>query len=268
MKYLQSTSGPQFQKGISNHSSHEAIGLVDGTIMILPTVSLPLYRLRRLRIRPGTLRSAPSKKSRRKAAAGSIPQILNSLGKIRAGSKFSRIVRHILEKVNIKALLGGNLALFVVLSGIAAPGATAITQADNPEIPVLVVAEQPLTTEITIQYPVKPIIVNQGYNLLHWGVDFDGVEGDPIRSIKKGRVVRVDYSRFAYGNSILIDHGQGLGSLYAHLSRINVREGDEVDANLIIGRMGSTGYSTGDHLHLEVYKNGRPVNPFSILPKR
>lgn len=64
------------------------------------------------------------------------------------------------------------------------------------------------------------------------------------------------------------EHADGLASLYAHLSEINVKEGDRVDTRTVIGKMGRTGNATGDHLHLEVYKNGRPVNPISILPKR
>lgn len=193
---------------------------------------------------------------------------LNIIRGFRAGNKISRFLRHILEKTNIKALVGGNLALFVMISGIAGPGAGVLAQTEPELTAIIAMAPDPVLTEVAIQYPTKPVILNQGFNILHWGIDLDGVTGDAIRPIMKGRVARVEYSRFAYGNSILIEHEGGLESFYAHLSQINAREGDLVETRDVIGKMGSTGRSTGDHLHLEVYKNGRPINPLSILPRR
>ena len=63
----------------------------------------------------------------------------------------------------------------------------------------------------------------------------------------------------------MINHGSGFKSLYAHLAKITVNEGDEVDKNTVLGTVGSTGWSTGSHLHLEVYDNGRTFNPLTIL---
>lgn len=224
--------------------------------MIHTTIKLPRWRLH--------IRRALG---RRRAKKLSILLHLNTIKSFRAGNKISRIIRHILERANIKAILGGNLALFVVVTGVVAPGATALTQTE-PEITTLALAEQSISTEVAVQYPVDLVIINQGFHLLHWGVDFDGVKGDLIRSIKKGKVIKTESSRFAFGNSVLIEHGDGLSSLYAHLSEINIKEGDQVDTRTVIGKMGRTGNATGDHLHLEVYKNGRPVNPISVLPRR
>lgn len=194
-------------------------------------------------------------------------QILETLQAVRRGSKISRLVRVITDKFNIKAILGGNLALFVLFTGSLAPGAAALTQAD-PEATILGAPDQPISTEIKAQYPVEAVKFNQGFNFFHPGVDLDGVKGDPIRPIMKGRVVARQFSRWAYGNALLIDHGDGLQSLYGHLSKIYVFEGDEVDTRTVIGEMGSTGRSTGDHLHLEVHKNGRPINPRTFLGAR
>lgn len=225
--------------------------------MIHTTIKLPRWRLNIRRALGG----------RRRAKKLGILLYLNTIKGFRAGNKLSRITRHILERVNIKAFLGGNLALFIVVSNVLVPGAAALGQVE-PEQTLLVVPEEPISTEVAVQYPVELVIVNQGFHLLHWGVDFDGVKGDPIRPIKKGKVIKTESSRFAFGNSALIEHGDGFSSLYAHLSEINVKEDDQVDTRTVIGKMGRTGNATGDHLHLEVYKNGRPVNPFSILPRR
>lgn len=227
--------------------------------MINTTINLPRYRLHIRLV-----------KSRKRAEADSILPNLATLRSFRTGNKLSRVLRHILERANIKAFLGGNLALFVMLSGLT-PGSATLSLSEpalsEPEITTLDLREQTLTTEVAIQYPVDPVVLNQSYHFFHWGIDLDGVTGDPIRPIMRGKVTKTEHSRFAYGNSVLIDHENGVQSLYAHLDEISVREGDEVQTRSVIGKMGSTGRSTGDHLHLEVYKNNKPVNPVSVLPR-
>lgn len=221
--------------------------------MIRYNINLSKYRLR-----------VEFGKTRRRAGYTPLFPSLETLRGTRAGSKVSRVARHILERSNIKAILGANLAAFVALTGVLAPVEGALA-AVEPEMNTITLSEQPIATEVTVQYPTRPVIINQGYHYFHWGVDLDGVTGDPIWPIMKGRVVRTESSRWGYGNTILVDHGDGLQSFYAHLSKANSREGDEVDTRTVIGEVGSTGRSTGDHLHLEVYKNGRPVNPRAVI---
>lgn len=103
-----------------------------------------------------------------------------------------------------------------------------------------------------------------GRSANHGGLDMAGVTGEPIMAAANGRVVRA--SRFgAYGNAIDIDHGKGILTRYAHLSRIDVKVGDKVVMGDKIGALGSTGRSTGPHLHYEVRIDGRPVNPRRFL---
>jgi murein DD-endopeptidase MepM/ murein hydrolase activator NlpD len=103
----------------------------------------------------------------------------------------------------------------------------------------------------------------------HKGVDVSGNAGDPISSIANGIVTRAEFSK-SYGNVIYIDHGNGLETRYAHLREGNpfapgIKKGSRVTAGQLIGYMGSTGRSSGNHLHFELRKNGEPKNPYFLL---
>ncbi len=122
-----------------------------------------------------------------------------------------------------------------------------------------------LTTTETIRNPVAYIHVNQSFHSGHPGVDLKAQIGDPIYPLMKGQVTLVSRERFAYGNHVIIDHGNGLETLYAHLSRIDVEAGQQVTTDQSIGEIGVTGWSTGPHLHFEVIDQGQKVNPMSLL---
>jgi len=96
---------------------------------------------------------------------------------------------------------------------------------------------------------------------MHTGVDFIAPIGTPIYSTGNGVVVRAERDNSGYGLMIEIDHGFGYRTLYAHLSRIQVRVGQRISRGEVIGLSGNTGLSSGPHLHYEVIRNGRTVNP-------
>lgn len=129
----------------------------------------------------------------------------------------------------------------------------------------IIKAETPITTTISIQNPVAQIRITQGFAFFHPGLDLDGNTGDSIKPMKNGVVVYANTESFGYGKHVIVDHGEGLKTLYAHLSKIEVKIGDEVNTNTVIGLMGSTGHSTGSHLHFEVRQNGIPINPTKVL---
>ncbi|MBC8137328.1 MAG: peptidoglycan DD-metalloendopeptidase family protein [Fibrella sp.] len=99
---------------------------------------------------------------------------------------------------------------------------------------------------------------------LHAGCDFGGGYGTPIVSVASGTVVYAGTMR-GYGNVVVIDHGGGVSTLYAHCSSIGVSDGAPVAQGQAIARVGATGLATGPHLHFEVRKNGVPVNPVGAL---
>ncbi|MDB5134192.1 MAG: peptidoglycan DD-metalloendopeptidase family protein [Mucilaginibacter sp.] len=98
----------------------------------------------------------------------------------------------------------------------------------------------------------------------HPGIDFKGQKGDPVKTTANGKVIFTGW-KGGYGNCIIVKHKNDFETLYGHLSHINVREGQEVVTGDVIGKVGSTGHSTGAHLHYEVRKNGKPINPVKFL---
>jgi len=99
---------------------------------------------------------------------------------------------------------------------------------------------------------------------LHPGIDFRGAKGDPVHVTADGNVVFTG-RKGGYGNCIIVQHKNDFQTLYGHLSHIDVKEGQSVKTGDVIGKVGSTGRSTGTHLHYEVRKNGKPINPVKFL---
>jgi murein DD-endopeptidase MepM/ murein hydrolase activator NlpD len=96
---------------------------------------------------------------------------------------------------------------------------------------------------------------------MHKGIDFTAPKGTKIYATGDGVIQKVEHARWGYGSHVVIKHGYGYATLYGHMSRINVRPGQKVTRGQLIGLVGSTGKSTGPHLHYEVHKNGDAVNP-------
>jgi len=108
--------------------------------------------------------------------------------------------------------------------------------------------------------PVNPIA---GQMTFHRAVDLAGKMGDPVKAALKGTVLHVDSNR-NLGNFIILKHGE-YQTLYAHLSVVSVKAGEQVNQGQVIGKVGETGYTTGPHLHFEVFRNGNRVNSINPL---
>jgi murein DD-endopeptidase MepM/ murein hydrolase activator NlpD len=98
----------------------------------------------------------------------------------------------------------------------------------------------------------------------HKGLDIQARTGESVKTTANGTVKLADWNG-GYGKCVIISHGNGFETLYGHLSKITVKEGQQVKAGDVIGKVGSTGRSTGAHLHYEVHKNGNIINPKSYL---
>jgi len=128
--------------------------------------------------------------------------------------------------------------------------------------------------ELPMQPPLEKMVVTSpfgdrvspisGRHVHHDGLDLGAAEGTPIRPVRPG-VVRHAGEINGYGLTVIVDHGDGVESLYAHCSELDVQKGDAVGYADVIGKVGSTGRSTGPHLHLEVRQDGESLDPETFL---
>lgn len=121
-------------------------------------------------------------------------------------------------------------------------------------------------TKVSVQSPIEFEYESRGFSWFHSGVDLVAPIGTPVKPIMEGVVEEMSDDPFGYGNHIIVGHPEGLKSIYGHLSEIEIKIGQKVELNTEIGKSGSTGFSTGPHLHLEVSENGNVINPASIVP--
>lgn len=103
-----------------------------------------------------------------------------------------------------------------------------------------------------------------GYEL-HQGIDFTAAYGTPIHATAPGRVVTAGWSQGGYGYHVIVDHGYGYRTLYAHMTKVEVEAGEKIERDRLVGYLGSTGRSSGPHLHYGVYYNNQPIDPKDYL---
>jgi murein DD-endopeptidase MepM/ murein hydrolase activator NlpD len=136
-------------------------------------------------------------------------------------------------------------------------------------------APAPAPVDTSAQWPIHGIITTEfwasdwPYQLHHTGIDIaDGKPSGttPIHPFRSGKVVQVIHSTVSLGNHIVVDNGNGVTSVYGHMYNTNVQVGQQVDKNSVLGWVGSTGASTGPHVHFEIYLNGTLQNPHNYIP--
>ena len=146
----------------------------------------------------------------------------------------------------------------------------------EPELPPLSSPEQYLPDSSTrfdgYIWPSTGVITSgygKRWGKMHKGIDIAGPVGTPIIAVAPGEVMTAGWNSGGYGNLVELKHSDGSLTLYAHNSRVLVRRGQQVQQGQLIAEMGSSGYSTGPHLHFEIHPSGRgAVNPIAYLPKQ
>ena len=131
---------------------------------------------------------------------------------------------------------------------------------------IAIPSDKPIKTAVTFTsgFGVRADPFHRGA-AMHPGIDLAGAYGTPIYATADGTVLRAGWNSGGYGNMVELDHGRGIVTRYGHMSAVLVHAGDHVTRGEQIGRMGSTGRSTGNHLHYEVRIDGRPVNPIPFM---
>jgi len=145
------------------------------------------------------------------------------------------------------------------------------------EIELLAKNNESLLTAIPAIQPVsssdlKRMASGYGYRIdpftkkrtMHWGMDFSAKTGTPIYATGDGRIARADARAVGFGNHVRIDHGFGYVSIYAHMDKIVVQRGNKVKRGDLIGYVGNTGRSVAPHLHYEIVKDGKKINPINF----
>lgn len=191
---------------------------------------------------------------------------LTLLPQTRTSNPISKLLRPIMEHKRVRTILGANLAGMLILVGsTATPSAAEVL--GQPEVKVVDATDVVVTTEQRFGLPVAQLTgISQGFSLLHRGVDMRAPLGTAVVPITSGRVVEVKTSKLGYGNHVVVGHEGALNSLYAHLGVISVKVGQEVTQEVQLGTVGVSGWTTGPHLHLEVYDRGQAANPLTIVP--
>jgi murein DD-endopeptidase MepM/ murein hydrolase activator NlpD len=111
-------------------------------------------------------------------------------------------------------------------------------------------------------YRIHPIYKIRKF---HQGIDFTASTGTEIYATGDGVIENIESSKRGYGNSVVVNHGFGLKTLYAHMDKFNVKKGQKIKRGEVIGFVGNTGLSTAPHLHYEVMHNGERVNPINYF---
>lgn len=182
--------------------------------------------------------------------------------------------------------LSGKFILALAIAFVIAGNLASFLKKKEPEIkvngvPILVAdkaeAKKPDEAQISaavvtrrspfeFSRPVKSGYLSQGYRFYHPAYDIATDLGAEINPLGSGVVEFSGMVVDGKGNIVVVDHGDGLKSLYAHMGRINVRPGDMVNTSTNMGSVGLTGRTTGPHVHLEIYDGGALVNPGNVLP--
>ena len=167
------------------------------------------------------------------------------------------------EKKRIKSVLGGVISVVSLASGLVFLPVDQTVAASNVSIPAseLSIETQKSFADVLPAYTG----ISQGFHLGHPGIDITAPLGSKIYPIKSGTVIKVQLLSTDYGHAVWIDNGNNTVSVYAHMGKIFVQEGDTVTTGKVIGEVGVTGHTTGPHLHLEVHVNDEPINPQPYL---
>ena len=199
-----------------------------------------------------------------------------------ASKAYTRMQKYLAEKDVLKTFQDAGehseTAVLGVLhkSGIAKTPPAGAPEQPKTQTPPTHPAPPALTTVPeqyagSLRWPLDAYIVSSEYGerwgKIHKGMDMAADEGEPVYAIAAGEVIYAGDGLRGYGNVVILRHDRKTSSLYAHNSELKVKQGDQVAQGTLIALLGSTGHSTGPHVHFEIGDGDTAVNPRTVLPK-
>lgn len=172
----------------------------------------------------------------------------------------------IFDKKVISRLFGIQIAGIATALSVVTYPSHAFNYNLTQTIPSVSESQIELTTKPLYSFPLEATLgMSQDFHLLHPGVDLRAPRGTAVYSMDDGIVVEIEKVTVGYGHFVRIAHAGTISSLYAHLNELKVKPGDKVTKGQIIGDVGMTGWTTGPHLHFEVYVGDKSVNPIAYI---
>lgn len=213
----------------------------------------------------GTLLSVNNIDNARRISAGQVLQVPSSDGLLYTVKKNETLAGiAAAHKVSVTALLDANDLTQETLSvgqKLFIPGAALSSFELRKALGELFI--YPIRGRLTSPFGYRSDPFT-GARSFHSGIDLAAPTGTSVKATLDGKIAETGFNRI-FGNYIIITHDRGYQSLYGHLSAVYVKRGQYVTQGTVVGAVGNTGYSTGPHLHLSIYKNGNLINPFSVL---
>ena len=192
--------------------------------------------------------------------------------RFRAGNVLSRMLRTVFEKKIVRPLLGVQLFAGVLMFGQLSflpeqSGELAYPGIGISDVVIQAGVEPVMqTASAAMQNPAaKYLSISTHFRGGHAGLDLRAPLGSAIYPTADGVVKTIMHSTHGYGRRVIIQHANGYESLYAHMGKIGVEEGQKVTKQTKLGEVGLTGYTTGPHIHFELYRDGVPINPEYFL---
>ncbi len=183
--------------------------------------------------------------------------------KTRISHPVSKLLRPWFEKHWIKSALGGGFAVTTLATSLMVVPMEASQALADYHVEIL---DQSIETKKSMAVVLPENTgVSQGYHGSHPGIDITAKLGAKIYPLKSGVVIKIENAKWNYGRAVWVDHGNGSVTLYAHMGKIYVEEGESVNIDKPLGEVGLTGRTTGPHLHFEIRRDNSLLNPMPYI---
>lgn len=182
-------------------------------------------------------------------------------------NRLSRWIRTKIEHRSIQELIGVPLVVLAFFGAVIVPHAQAGFATAEVYLDTQATTVNAIVVPSRFRWPLAAFGISQYFRNGHPGMDLTNPAGTPMYPITEGKIILVASLQNGYGKHVVIEHDDTMSSTYAHLSRVEVKEGQRVTKDTEIGTVGATGWATGNHLHLEIHQNGVAIDPKEVLPE-